>query len=158
MGSCTNISFIHGFVDSIGSSTELGDSVGMSGGATLSGAGGPGCGTTPSCAGFTVSGDTVSSCYFSSSGVSGINSYVLGGALVTGGRSYLLGVSDPLSGTAIALTYKQLSIGLASGISGGGGGSYGSSSQIIGLFAFFVEKSSIQLALFGHNPYRTERV
>ena len=74
------------------------------------------------------------------------------------GGSSLLGVYDSLSGTMIALICKKISIWLASGISGGGGGSDGSSSQIIRSFNLLRRECSIQIALFYHNPDGTERV
>ena len=68
------------------------------------------------------SGTTVSSCYLSASGGAEITSSGFGGAVVTGSGSYLLGFSDSSSGTGIELTCTQISIGVVSGISGGGGG------------------------------------
>ena len=112
--------------------TTISGAGGTRGGTTLYGAGGTGCGSTPSFAGGIDGGTTVSSCYFSKSGGAGINYSGLVYAVVMGGGSSLLGIYDSLYGTAIELILKRISIGVASGISGGGGGSYISSSQIIG--------------------------
>ena len=79
------------------------------------------------------------SCSESELGGLGITSFVLIVVLVTGGGSSVVVVFYSLAGPAVALTHKLLSIGITPRISRGGSESYGSSSQIIGPFAFFVE-------------------
>ena len=68
----------------------------------------------------------MSSCPSSTSRGAAITSSWLGGALLMGGGSSLLVNHSSSSGTSISFTHKQLSVGVAAGISGGGGISDGS--------------------------------
>ena len=110
------------FVDSIIYYTGLGGAGVTSGVATLSSTRGTVCGTNPSCAGGVGIVTTVYYCYPSASVGAWINYSVSFVAVGMGGVSSFLGVSDSSFGTVIALIRKQLSIGVITGILGGGDG------------------------------------
>ena len=100
----------------------------------------------------------MSSCSSSASGVAGITSSGLGGAVGAGGGSSLLSVSDSSSGTVIALTRKRLSLGKPQGSQAVAVDKMVLHHKLLGCLLSSRSERSIQLTLFYHNPDRTDHV